>query len=139
MICAGKGARVIANIWNGSLDKRNICTMPREKQTEERGSEQERGNARERKGGKGSEMWASARYQPVLKRNDSLNLELCIRCGHASAETLSPDLHECLLCRICVSKSVFWFLFTAPSFRSSSSYFSPPSISLTTSLSLISY
>lgn len=72
MICAGKGARVIANIWNGSLDKRNICTMPREKQTEERESEQERGNARERKGGKGSEMWASARYQPVLKRNDSL-------------------------------------------------------------------
>lgn len=41
MICAGKGARVIANIWNGSLDKRNICTMPREKQTEERESEQE--------------------------------------------------------------------------------------------------
>lgn len=35
MICAGKGARVIANIWNGSLDKRNICTMLREKQTEE--------------------------------------------------------------------------------------------------------
>lgn len=42
-----------------------------------------------------------------LKRNDNLNLELCIRCGHASAETLSPDLHECLLCRICVSKPVF--------------------------------
>lgn len=35
MICAGKGARVIANIWNGSLDKRNICTMLREKETEE--------------------------------------------------------------------------------------------------------
>lgn len=34
MICAGKGARVIANIWYGSLDKRNICTMLREKQTE---------------------------------------------------------------------------------------------------------
>lgn len=103
----------------------------------------ERAGARERKRKERwkrlREMWASARYQPVLKRNDSLNLELCIRCGHASAETLSPDLHECLLCRICVSKSVFWFLFTAPSFRSSSSYFSPPSISLTTSLSLISY
>lgn len=38
MICAGKGARVIANIWNGSLDKRNICTMLREKQTEEQKS-----------------------------------------------------------------------------------------------------
>jgi len=35
MICAGTGARVIANIWNGSLDKRNICTMPCEKQREE--------------------------------------------------------------------------------------------------------
>ena len=35
MICAGMGARVIANIWNGSLDKRNICTMLREKETEE--------------------------------------------------------------------------------------------------------
>lgn len=33
MICAGKGARVIANIWNGSSDKRNICTMLSEKQT----------------------------------------------------------------------------------------------------------
>lgn len=39
MICAGKGARVIANIWNGSLDKRNICTMLSEKQTEEQKSE----------------------------------------------------------------------------------------------------
>lgn len=29
MICAGKGAGVIANIWNGSLDKKNICTMLR--------------------------------------------------------------------------------------------------------------
>lgn len=34
MICAGKGAGVIANIWNGSLDKRNICTMPRERESE---------------------------------------------------------------------------------------------------------
>lgn len=42
MICAGKGARVIANIWNGSLDKRNICTMLREKQTEEQKSESEK-------------------------------------------------------------------------------------------------
>lgn len=100
---------------------------------------QERGNARERKGGKGSERRGRRHIINPLKRSDNLNLELSIRCGHASAETLSPDLHECLLCRICVSKSVFWFLFTAPSFRSSSSYFSPPSISLTTSLSLISY
>lgn len=35
MICAGRGARVIANIWKGSLDKRNICTMLREEQTKE--------------------------------------------------------------------------------------------------------
>ena len=41
MICAGKGARVIANIWNGSLDKRNICTMLREKPTEEQESRSE--------------------------------------------------------------------------------------------------
>lgn len=41
MICAGKGARVIANIWNGSLDKSNICTMLREKQTEEQKSKRE--------------------------------------------------------------------------------------------------
>lgn len=31
MICAGEGAGVIANIWNGSLDKSNICTTPGEK------------------------------------------------------------------------------------------------------------
>lgn len=42
MICAGKGGRVIANIWNGSLDKRNICTMRREKQTEEQKSKRVR-------------------------------------------------------------------------------------------------
>lgn len=49
MICAGKGARVIANIWNGSLDKRNICTMLREKQTEEQKSESEGKLEKERK------------------------------------------------------------------------------------------
>lgn len=47
MICAGKGARVIANIWNGSLDKRNICAMLRVKQTEERNIEREGGTKRE--------------------------------------------------------------------------------------------
>lgn len=35
MICAKRGARVIANTWNGSLDKRNICTMIYEKQAKE--------------------------------------------------------------------------------------------------------
>lgn len=49
MICAGKGARVIANIWNGSLDKRNICTMLREKQTEEQESTSEGAQQEERK------------------------------------------------------------------------------------------
>lgn len=49
MICAGKGARVIANIWNGSLDKRNICTMQREKQTEEQKSKSEGKREKERK------------------------------------------------------------------------------------------
>lgn len=51
MICAGKGARVIANIWNGSLDKRNICTMLGEKQTEEQESKNEgkRGRKEEEK------------------------------------------------------------------------------------------
>ena len=40
MICAGEGAGVIANIWNGSLDKSNICTMLRDEQTEaQRGRE----------------------------------------------------------------------------------------------------
>lgn len=40
MICAGEGAGVIANIWNGSLDKSNICTMLSEEQTEaQRGGE----------------------------------------------------------------------------------------------------
>ncbi len=55
MICAGKGARVIANIWNGSLDKRNICTMLREKQTEEQKSKSEGKLEKERKGKKGGE------------------------------------------------------------------------------------
>lgn len=48
MICAGKGARVIANIWNGSLDKRNICTMLRQKQTEEK-REREQGEKKEKR------------------------------------------------------------------------------------------
>lgn len=49
MICAGKGARVIANIWNGSLDKRNICTMLREKQTEEQKSASEKKSAKKKR------------------------------------------------------------------------------------------
>lgn len=32
---------VIANIWNGSSDKRNICTTLREEQTEEQMNEEE--------------------------------------------------------------------------------------------------
>lgn len=48
MICAGKGAGVIANIWNGSSDKRNICTILSEKQT----SKQERKKAKESQKGK---------------------------------------------------------------------------------------
>lgn len=36
-MCAGEGAGVIANIWNASLDRSNICTMLGEK-TEESGA-----------------------------------------------------------------------------------------------------
>lgn len=66
MICAGKGARVIANIWNGSLDKRNICTMLWEKQTREQNSESKRKSGEkkkrksdraEEKGGRAIAMW----------------------------------------------------------------------------------
>lgn len=76
MICAGKGARVIANIWNGSLDKRNICTMLREKQTEEqeRKCEGKQQNKMEKR--KSSERCGCAHIIKPLERNDAANLEL---------------------------------------------------------------
>lgn len=48
MICAGKGARVITNIWNNSLDKRNILRMLREKQSKRVGMK-DRGRKKEKK------------------------------------------------------------------------------------------
>ncbi len=63
MICAGKGAGVIANIWNGSLDKRNICTMLGEKQAEEQESSSE-GKRGER--GKGKKKRQQTRWSESL-------------------------------------------------------------------------
>lgn len=48
MICAGKGARVIANIWNGSLDKRNICTILRERDRQRSRRERVKGSSRKK-------------------------------------------------------------------------------------------
>lgn len=66
MICAGKGVRVIANIWNGSLDKRNICSMLREKPAEQQKNESE-GKEAEKKG-KGE---SGARCFPASERPDA--------------------------------------------------------------------
>lgn len=53
MICAGEGAGVIANIWNGSSDKRNICTILSEKQTSKQERKKRRKARRVKNGSRG--------------------------------------------------------------------------------------